>query len=75
MHAVKPVLVFDGARLQMKSRIEEERKKQRQEARQKAEELLMQGNTSGANKKFVEAIEISADIVKQLIHHLQILKV
>ena len=75
MHAIKPILVFDGARLQMKSRIEEERKKQRHEARLKAEQLLMQGNLSGANKKFVEAIEISADIVKQLIHHLQNLKV
>ena len=75
MHAIKPILVFDGARLHMKSRIEEERKKQRLEARSKAEELLLEGNLFGANKKFVEAIEISSDIVKQLIQHLENLKV
>ena len=75
MHAIKPILVFDGARLPMKSRIEEERTKQRRDARLKAEQLLMQGNLAGGNRKFVEAIEISADIVKQLIKHLQNLKV
>ena len=64
MHGIKPILVFDGARLEMKSRIEEERKKIRAEAREKAEQFLLQGNVAGANRKFVEAIEISADIVK-----------
>ena len=64
MHGIKPILVFDGARLEMKSRIEEERKKIRAEAREKAEQFLRQGNVVGANRKFVEAIEISADIVK-----------
>ena len=75
MHGIKPILVFDGARLEMKSRIEEERKKIRAEAREKAEQFLRQGNVVGANRKFVEAIEISADIVKQLIHHIKNLKV
>jgi exonuclease-1 len=52
-------LVFDGARLPMKKRTEEERKKARNENRQKAEQFLVNGDLSGANKKFMEAVEIT----------------
>jgi len=37
LNGVKPILVFDGAKLEMKKRIEDERKKQRLESRQKGD--------------------------------------
>jgi exonuclease-1 len=43
MNGVTPIMVFDGARLPMKRRIEEDRKRQRLESRKAAEELLELG--------------------------------
>lgn len=43
INGVTPIMVFDGARLPMKRRIEEERKRQRLESRKAAEELLELG--------------------------------
>ena len=40
VNGVKCMLVFDGARLQMKQRIEEERKKGRIESQNKAQALM-----------------------------------
>lgn len=40
LNGVKAILVFDGARLSMKGRVEDERHKQRQEAKEKAQELI-----------------------------------
>ena len=68
-------MVFDGAKLQMKNRIESERQKQRSEAKAKAKELEANGDTKGATKKFIEAIEITPEIVSQLIAELKRLKV
>ena len=59
INGVTPIMVFDGARLPMKRRIEDERKRQRQESRKAAEELLEAGEFQKANRKFNEAVEIN----------------
>jgi 5'-3' exonuclease len=53
-------MVFDGARLPMKKRIEEVRKKAREENRLKAEEFLQKGDSHQALRKFMEAVEINS---------------
>jgi exonuclease-1 len=58
VNGVRPIMVFDGARLPMKRRIEDERKRQRLESRKAAEELLEAGDLLKANRKFNEAVEI-----------------
>ena len=63
MNGIVPILVFDGARLPMKKRTEEERKKAREESRQKAEQCMSVGDISGANKKFMEAVEINDEMI------------
>ncbi len=56
-------MVFDGARLPMKKRIEEGRKKAREENRLKAEEYLSKGDSHHALRKFMEAVEINSLMV------------
>jgi exonuclease 1 len=58
INGVTPIMVFDGARLPMKRRIEDERKRQRLESRKAAEELLEVGEFHKASRKFNEAVEI-----------------
>ena len=53
-------MVFDGARLPMKKRIEEGRKKLRLENRLKAEDFLAKGDSHQAIRKFMEAVEINS---------------
>lgn len=57
------MLVFDGARLKMKERVELERARQRQEARERALLIAQSGNLNGAVKKFVEGVEISNEMI------------
>ena len=40
---VKPIIVFDGNRLSMKADVEEQRRRNREEARRKAEYYLQNG--------------------------------
>ncbi len=56
---VTPVMVFDGGKLQMKKSVEEGRKKNWENARQMAEELLRQGDEESAMKKYGESIDIT----------------
>lgn len=72
---MKPLLVFDGARLSMKDRVEQERQRLRTEAREKALQLLGNGDFAGATKKFVEGIEITPEMVHAFIRELRHLKV
>jgi 5'-3' exonuclease len=46
VNGIYPIIVLDGARLPMKKRIEQERKKARQESRLKAEEYLSKGEVN-----------------------------
>ena len=71
MNGVKCILVFDGARLNMKSRVETDRRKNRKESQVRAQQLMQEGNISEANKKFIEGIEIDDDMVHQFIQELK----
>ncbi len=62
-----PIMVFDGARLPMKRRIEEERKKARLDSRKAAEEFLLIGDMQKANRKFNESVEIDSIMKYRLI--------
>lgn len=75
INGIKPYLVFDGARLDMKSRVEGERSQLRTQALLKTHSLIQAGDLNGANKKFLQAIEISSDIIEELIKVLRKLKV
>ena len=68
-------MVFDGARLPMKKRIEEGRKKAREENRLKAEESLAKGDSHQALRKYMEAVEITPLMVHQLTLVLQSMNV
>jgi exonuclease-1 len=68
-------LVFDGARLPMKKRIEEGRKKARLESRNKAEDFLAKGESHQAMRKFMEAVEINSLMIYRLIQVLETMDV
>jgi exonuclease-1 len=67
VHGIRPIIVFDGARLPMKKRIEQERKKARVENRVKAENFLKKGEVNQAVRKFMESVEISSMMIYRLI--------
>lgn len=71
VNGIKPIMVFDGASLPMKKRIESERKKFRSEARQMAEVCLANGEISKANRKFNDAVNIDSKMIHRFI---QVLK-
>ncbi len=45
---MKPILVFDGAKLEMKDRVERDRQKLREEARLKSISMHANGDFTGA---------------------------
>jgi hypothetical protein len=51
----------------MKQRVESERQKLRLEAKAKASQLLQNGDFSGACRKFIEAIEITPEMMHSFI--------
>lgn len=59
----------------MKERVELERQKLRTEAREKAHTMLVNGDFSGATRKFIEGIEITPDMINAFILELRTLKV
>jgi exonuclease-1 len=59
---VKPIVVFDGNRLSMKSDVEDQRRKNRDEARKKAEFYLKNGDLEKAQRMFVQAVDITPDM-------------
>lgn len=68
---VRPLLVFDGNKLSMKKGTEDQRQKNREAARIKAEELRSMGNWDAAMRKFCEAVDITPEMAFNFI---QILK-
>lgn len=64
---VTPVLVFDGAKLQMKASTENERERSRQENKRKAEEFLRLGNSVMAHKMFSAAVDITPEMAYQFV--------
>ena len=72
---VTPILIFDGARLQMKSNTEDVREKNRSEAKVKAEAFLAEGNTVMAHKMFSIAVDITPDMAYMLVQVAQSMNV
>ena len=59
---VRPILIFDGAKLQMKMQTEHDRERNRAENKRKAEECLKNGNSVAAHKLFSAAVDITPEI-------------
>lgn len=74
-NGIKPLLVFDGQRLKMKERVEIERAKLRVEAKDKAKQMLMNGDFAGAARKYIEGIEITSEMIFLFIRELRSLKI
>lgn len=64
---VRPLLVFDGARLKMKEGTEEERARNRAEHRRKANEWLAKGNSVMAHKMFSVAVDITPAMAYEMV--------
>lgn len=65
---VKPILIFDGAKLQMKMGTEAERERSRTENRRKAEDYLKHGNSILAHKMFSAAVDITPEMAYKFVH-------
>jgi exonuclease 1 len=59
----------------MKARVEIERQRLRQEAKDKANTMLQNGDFQSASKKFIEAIEITNDMVHSFVNELKSLRI
>ncbi|CAO2823458.1 unnamed protein product [Amaranthus hypochondriacus] len=70
-YGVKPILVFDGGDLPMKSEQENKRARSRKESLARAIEHESSGNTAGAYECYQKAVDISPAIAYELI---QVLK-
>eukprot|EP01122_Echinamoeba_exundans_P010328 TRINITY_DN3842_c0_g1_i1.p1 TRINITY_DN3842_c0_g1~~TRINITY_DN3842_c0_g1_i1.p1 ORF type:complete len:902 (-),score=200.96 TRINITY_DN3842_c0_g1_i1:136-2841(-) len=68
---VKPILVFDGGNLPIKREQESTRRSRRKENKQKAMELMREGNKSAANEFFQKAVDVTSRMAYNLI---QVLK-
>lgn len=64
---VTPILIFDGAKLQMKAGTENERERHRSENKRKAEEYLRHGNSVMAHKLFSAAVDITPEMAYQFV--------
>ena len=65
-HRIKPIIVFDGAAIPVKRRIQEERAKQRINSRQKIISLLKEGKVDDAKRKYGESFTITPFLVHKL---------
>ena len=72
---VRPIIIFDGNRLSMKENVEEDRHKNRVEAKRKAEDFKKQGNMAAAMRKCVEAVDITPDMANGFIKVLKAQKI
>ena len=70
-NSIQCILVFDGNRLSMKKKVDENRKKFRDESLKLAQELLSKGSFNEASKKYIEAIIITPEMVNNFIQSLK----
>lgn len=68
---VRPIMVFDGAHLPMKSHQERLRSHSRQESRRRASELLAQGDHAAAYLQMQKAAEVTPQMAHALIAELR----
>ena len=66
--SVTPILIFDGAKLQMKMETESERERHRNENKRKAEEYLKHGNSVMAHKMFSAAVDITPEMAYKFVN-------
>ena len=64
---VTPIMIFDGAKLEMKLDVETERDRSRQENKRKAEEFLRSGNSVMAHKMFSAAVDITPEMAYKFV--------
>jgi exonuclease 1 len=64
---VKPILVFDGAKLPMKLDTEEERQRNRLLNKERALEYQKQGNSMMAHKMFSAAVDITPEMAYEFV--------
>ncbi|CAI2361949.1 unnamed protein product [Moneuplotes crassus] len=64
-HKIKPIIVFDGAPIPMKNRIQEARAKLRLKSREKVARMLREGNND-ATKKYGEGFTMTPYLVNKL---------
>lgn len=62
-----PILIFDGARLKMKEKMELERKRNREEHKLKGIEYLQQGDKAMAFKMLTIAVDITPEMAYLLV--------
>ncbi|KAL0097822.1 PIN domain-like protein [Phycomyces blakesleeanus] len=74
-HKVIPIIVFDGKPLPIKSHTNDQRSKDRINAREAGYELKRQGNTRAATEQFQKAISITPEMIAQVSKALAIRKV
>ena len=68
---VRPILIFDGAKLTMKEGTEYERARNREEARRKAEEYHRAGDQANAHKYYNIAVDITPELANCFIRLLK----
>lgn len=72
---VEPYLVFDGAYLPTKAETAKERRLKRQEAQEKANQLIKDGNRKLAWKEFMKAAGVTPEMAKSIMVELDMRKV
>ncbi|KAF2260971.1 exonuclease-like protein [Lojkania enalia] len=68
---ITPYLVFDGDNLPSKAGTEEKRRDKRKEAKRLGMELLKMGKTSLAHQELQKAVDVTAEMARQLIEELK----
>jgi len=64
---IKPIVIFDGGSLPIKSRTNSDRKRTREEFRNRGMKFLREGNVSAARECFQKAIDITPEMAHRLI--------
>lgn len=72
---VEPYLVFDGASLPTKARTAAERRQRREEAREKANDMVKKGKTKLAWKEFMKAAGVTFEMAKSIMVEMDRLRV
>lgn len=68
---VIPVVVFDGAPLPMKQKVEENRAKMREDSKKEAEDLWREGDSRKAQKVLARGIDVTPEMAHQFIRILK----
>ncbi|KAI8376386.1 PIN domain-like protein [Radiomyces spectabilis] len=70
-YKIIPLIVFDGEPLPIKACTNDERRRRREEALEKGRLLMQQGNKKEAYEYFCKSVQVTRDMVKQVIAALE----